>query len=236
MASEYQTVGEQLLSTNVTLENATSDSDILNFLERFNYTEAKIAEGKELHKRASELVVLQDKEFGEQVGATDDKNRVLKDSKKKVSDARSIAKVAFKDDVGALRELKLTERVETKLGEYIKQSGIFYLNILRKEEYLVAMANFGYTKEKIENEASLLTKILDLNQIKESETGDVVRATKKRDEALDELNDWMADFKKVANIALEGQDGLLKKLGIYEKEGGSKDNDQSDNEQLSNNN
>ena len=218
MPSEYQTISEKLLAVKVMLDNASTDQEILRLLDVFNYGEQKVAEGAALHTEVSDLVVAQKKEFGEQVGATDDLNTIWDEAKKPYSDAYQIARIAFKNDPGALKELLLNGERKESLSGWYEQASVFYTNLLNKEEYLQGMSRFGYVRKKLEMESLQVKAVEDANSKQEAEKGDVVRATKLRDQAMDKLDEWTADFKKVARIALDGHDGLLKKLGIYEKE------------------
>lgn len=231
MPSEYQTISEKLLAVKVMLDNASTDQEILRLLDIFNYGEQKVTGGVVLHTEVSDLVASQKKEFGEQVGATDDLNKTWDEAKKPYSNAYQIARIAFKYDPGALKELLLIGKRKESLNGWLEQANVFYTNLLNKEEYLQAMARYGYVRKKLEMESIQVSAVADANSKQEAEKGDVVTATLVRDKALDKLDEWTADFKKVARIALDGHDGLLKKLGIYEKEGKADEEDESDDEE-----
>ncbi|MEM0941615.1 MAG: hypothetical protein AAF600_19240 [Bacteroidota bacterium] len=47
--------------------------------------------------------------------------------------------------------------------------------------------------------------------------GEAQQFTVTRDEALDHLDEWMAEFKELAKIALEDQPQLLEVLGILQR-------------------
>jgi hypothetical protein len=71
--------------------------------------------------------------------------------------------------------------------------------------------------------------VAQANSMQESEKGDEVRATRKRDQAMDQLEEWMSFFNEIAKIALEGSPGLLKKLGIYDHTPGKTSENQGEN-------
>ena len=223
MPSDYQTISEKLMKAKVMLDNASTDQEILRLLDVFNYGEQKVAEGAALHTEVSDLVAGQKKEFGEQVGATDDMSKAWDEARKPYTNAYKIARIAFKNDPGALKELLLNGERKESLSGWMEQASVFYTNLLYKEEYLQAMSRFGYVRKKLEMESLQVKAVEDANSKQEAEKGDVVRATRVRDLALDKLDEWAADFRKVARIALDGHDGLLKKLGIYEKESSTDD-------------
>ena len=50
------------------------------------------------------------------------------------------------------------------------------------------------------------------NQAKEM--GEAQAATKERDAALDDLDQWLSDFNTVAKIALKNHDQWIEKLGL----------------------
>lgn len=217
MPSEYHTISEQMLDTKVSLDNATSDPDIKQALAPFNYDDNRMAQGRTLYDNAAALIAKQKKEFGEQIEATGDLEAKWAAAKTPYAIAHKVSKIAFKDDPGALKKLMVDGKRKQSLSGWLEQAGVFYTNLLADESLIAKMATFGYNRKKLENEAMQVKAVADANSKQEAEKGDEVRATRLRDQALDQLDEWMSDFMKIANIALDGQEGLKKKLGIYKK-------------------
>ena len=50
--------------------------------------------------------------------------------------------------------------------------------------------------------------------MQEKEKGEAQAATKARDAAIDELQDWLSDYLAIAKVALEDNPQLLEGLGV----------------------
>ena len=65
------------------------------------------------------------------------------------------------------------------------------------------MAKFGYDRAKLEAEYELVLELDQADKLQESKKGEAQKLTKLRDAKLDEMDQWISDFKVVAKIALE---------------------------------
>ena len=55
------------------------------------------------------------------------------------------------------------------------------------------------------------------NLTQEKEKGEAQAATKARDAALDDLQDWLSDYLAIAKVALEEDPQLLEGLGVLQR-------------------
>lgn len=105
-------------------------------------------------------------------------------------------------------------RRKRSLAGWLGQTQTFYNNLLNQPDLLGGMANFGYDPAKLESERGLVEHVARLNEQQEAEKGEAQAVTKQRDAALDALDEWLDDFKKIAEVALIASPQRLEKLGF----------------------
>lgn len=79
------------------------------------------------------------------------------------------------------------------------------------------MATYGYTAEKIAAEKALIAQLETAKQAQAKEKGEAQQATINRNNRLDNLDEWISEFRIIAKIALEENAQWLEKLGILER-------------------
>lgn len=192
------------------LTNA-KESDITPFLSLFNYGETRINEGLAILEHARTRHSQQQQEYGEQISSTATYDALVKAVNRRCGATWKIAKIAVTDS-GERRTLGIHRtRKYTKTG-MSEQFDQFYRNY--SPEALNAMAAFGYTQEKIDEEYQLVKEVILAGKTQDDETSEAQAATAKRDEAIDALHDWCRNFYKIAQIALADEPQLMEKLGI----------------------
>ena len=76
------------------------------------------------------------------------------------------------------------------------------------------MGAFGYDRARLEAEQALVQAVADACMAQQKEMDETQEAIKLCDARLDELDEWMSDFKTVAQVALEHNGQWLEKLGL----------------------
>ncbi|MGK7930985.1 MAG: hypothetical protein AB4041_06080 [Microcystaceae cyanobacterium] len=198
----------------VAINNALTTDKIQAYLKEYGYTPEKIKQGKTLYETALKAQQKQRQEYGEQMGATESFNQLWTQAKESYMRCLKIARIAFKKDVAITTSLGLNGTRKQSFSGWLSQANQFFENALTNPQVLAGLAEYNITKAKLQAAQADTKAVETASLIQEKEKGDAQNATKIRDKALDELNDWLSDFIAIARIALESEPQLLESLGI----------------------
>ena len=211
-----QSIDSKLLFAQNAISNAQTNPEIIAALAVFGYGDAKMKAGKALYTKAANLQVKQVKEYGEQFAATDALNLAKATTNKIYIVHVKIARIALKGDRGAAESLQLSGRRKETFSGWLKQAKALYTNALNTPAVLEALAQFGITKKNLSGAKAQVFDVEAKLNAQFKEKGEAQAATQLRDEAFDDLQDWMSDFIAIARIAMEDQSQYLEMLGIVE--------------------
>ncbi len=209
-----QTIDGRLMAAQVAIDNALSDAGIRDAMGMFGYDEEKLTSARALYDEALALVSKQKAEYGEQFEATETVRAAWDEANAAYMRTLKVARIALRDNTMAHGALELDGKRKESITGWMGQATNFYLNLLAGAGMMAALANFGYNQTKLEAEQALVQAVAEANAVQEREKGEAQEATKLRDARLDELDQWMADFKAIAQLALEENPQWLEKLGI----------------------
>ncbi|MBK6325234.1 MAG: hypothetical protein KA362_11155 [Chloroflexi bacterium] len=209
-----QGIGERLMAAQVAIDAVLGDGALQAALTPFGYGPERMAAGRVLFEETEALQQAQQREYGEQFGATAALEAVYAAADTAYTRSLKLARVAFKGDVRAQQGLGLNGRRKKSVSGWAEQALQFYASLLQEPDFLAAMAPFGYDAAKAQAEMDLVTAVRAANVTQENEKGDAQKATQLRDAKLDELDDWLADFKAVAEVALADDAQQLEKMGF----------------------
>jgi hypothetical protein len=78
----------------------------------------------------------------------------------------------------------------------------------------VALADFGYDAGRIAAERAKIEAYDQANQTQEMAKGSAQQATQDQDAALAAMSDWVAQYVKIAKVALRSKKQLLEKIDV----------------------
>ncbi|NLW46023.1 MAG: hypothetical protein GXY86_01600 [Firmicutes bacterium] len=214
MANLKNRIAEFLLGAQVIIENSLTDPVVKEALAAYGYSGETLATGKTLFEEAMALQNTQKKEYGDQVAATSELNDIWETADQQYMKTLKIARVAFQDHPKADKAVVLFGRRKESLSGWLAQAQTFYANILKDTDLMNALALYGYTTEKLQQESDLLSQITVKNQQQKKEMGEAQASTQARDEKIDELAKWISNLRAVAKVALADDPQQLEKLGI----------------------
>jgi hypothetical protein len=196
----------------VLLTNAQEHADIAAALEAYGYDAATLAEGQALLDTARDLYDAQIREYGEQHAATQAFVDASEAADKVYGDHRRLAKLAFKNDAQRQTDLHLNQHKPRAFNPWYQQARHFYTALLADSDAQTALARFNVTADDLSAAQAQVEGVASLNNAQEQEKGEAQAATQERDAAIEALDDWLADFRVVARIALEDDPQLMEAL------------------------
>jgi hypothetical protein len=210
------TIDSKLLFAQNAITNAIGVEEIKSAMAVYGYDDTRLQEGEALYSSASELQTIQVKEYGDQYSATDEMNLARALANKTYIAHLKIARIALVGDRGAGASLELDGKRKVTFSGWLNQGKTFYTNALASPDVGTALGRFGITLEKLEAGQQLVNEVEEKMNSQLIEKGEAQNATQVRDEAFEELQDWMGDFITIARIALADKSQYLEVLGIIE--------------------
>ncbi len=181
------------------------------------YSLTKLDEGGALYSDAQEHILIREKEFGDQVGATADL-----DSKKAAASGAymktlKLLRIHFHGNSKVEKTLALRGRRKKTVSGWCHQAKVMYGNLLKDPKLLEEAFEMGITEARLQQEIQLIDAVYALYDVQQKEMGEAQGATIARDEALEKLFDWTARYKKIARVVFQDTPQVLEKLGVVVK-------------------
>lgn len=196
------------------LTNAQEHPDIAAALDLLGYDAVTLQEGQTLLETARALHDTQIREYGEQHAATRAFETALQVADKAYATHRRLAKLAFKTDAQRQTDLHLNARKPRAYKPWYEQARHFYTALLADTAAQNSLARFKITLEALTAAQTQVEQTLSLKNEQEREKGEAQDATQQRNAALENIDEWLTDFKVVARIALEDTPQLLEALAL----------------------
>jgi len=213
MAKPTKSIAQRLFEAERAINNSLKTPEILATVTLFGYPQLRIEEARTLQEEARALTELQEKEYGEQYEATQNVQEAWEKAAVAYSAALKIARVAFRGQKAAAGSLQLTGTRKQSLSGWLKQARGFYGNLLKDPALVAIMTPYSYDQIKLEAESALVQAVADASDTQDTERGQAQAATLTRDAKLDELDQWVADYKAVAEVAFADSPQMLEQLG-----------------------
>jgi hypothetical protein len=204
----HAAIAAELNTAQVAINNTLGDPEIKTLVAGFGYTTAKLNKGKGLYTAALEAVNASKGGRGGQKGAT----AALKAAKLDAHDAyQALAQVARASLPKAdLETLGLTDKEPRGTAKFIAAGYALFDNALT----VPILAEFGYDADRLAAERARIEAYDQANQTQEAAKGSKEQANVDKDAALADMNQWVAQYLKIARVALRGKPQLLEKIGI----------------------
>ena len=213
MTNSTLSINDQLGAAKLTIDASLADPEIKELVGAYGYNDQKLAAGKQLYETAHAAVTAQGIAESAQLAASD----ALAAAQTQAVDAyQALAKVARATLApSALPGLNLGGRMPQGTNAFCAAAG----QLFDAAASLGSLAEYGYDPAKLSAERAKVTAYADANRLQETAKGQAVTATREQNAALTALNQWTAQYIKIARVALRAKPDLLKRLGVVSRVG-----------------
>ncbi len=201
------TIAQQLNAAQLAIANSLADPEIKAAVAQFGYTTAKLNKGKALYDAALAAVNAQKSGKGSQKDATAQLKAALTDARDAYQALTKVARATLSKEEQAGLGLSKEPR---GTAAFIQAGYTLFDNA----GDIAALADFGYDADKLAAERAKIEAYDQANQAQEMAKGSAQQATQDQDAALAAMNDWVAQYVKIAKVALRGKKQLLEKIGV----------------------
>jgi hypothetical protein len=213
--SKYESLEDELVRYKVALDNTLEDTELQEGFARFGYDLPGIETGNTLYANAESLFHKQKRDYAMQYSATQRLNLLMEESESLFSQDRSVARIAFKDNVTVKTELNLFGKRRRKtFGHWVHELEFFYSSCAANSGIVFGLEKFNITAEILQERLTKLGAVKTANSYQERLKGAAQRSTDRRDAALNELRSWMTDFFQIARLAFAEDKQQLEKVKI----------------------
>ncbi len=214
MVRPSHSIEDRLLAAQIAIHNALDDVELQDYLAKYSYGRAKLEAGQALYEAVQRTQQVQKAKYGDQYDATDTMNRLWKDANKVYMRYVKVARIALRDQQGAMSKLSLRGQRKRTIAGWLVQARQFYSNLLAEAELLAQMAEYGITQAKLEAGQAQVDDVEQAHHVQKQKRGQAQAATQARDATLDALSQWVSDFISIARLALQERPQYLEKLGV----------------------
>lgn len=206
--SEAQTLEQY----RVALENVVNQAQIATTMEEFGYDETLLSEGKALWQSASDAYLLNKTEDDETTEAYATFTSTKEELAATYNLHRKKAKVIFRKDALTLEKLGVKGSLPQAYIKWLEVTKKFYTIASADIAIQAKLARLKITPEDLTAATTLVSRLETARTEYLREKGESQDATKAKDQAFANLDDWMSEFYAVAQIALEDNPQLLESL------------------------
>lgn len=191
--------------------------EVLALLKTIGVDEPYLNEGDRKYADAVLFQEYKQKEYQEQDLAYDEYFSVRDAVRITFNKTLKLVKLVTRNDKDLQDRLKLKTGRALAIEEWIDQGISLYIAIEQEADLMAKLARFKKTKAVLNGEKEALISLQGLRDNASTEQAQAQEATRKRNEKLEELDDYCVELKGLAELAIDGESQLLEKLGLKAK-------------------
>jgi hypothetical protein len=209
-SSSSTSIAERLNAAHLAITNSLGDAEIASLVADFGYPAAKLNEGLALHEEARVASHLAEAAAGDQETASAEALQAKKLAHGAYQDLAKVARAVFTNEKHRLTVMGLTGNMPRTTAGFFAAASTLFENAATATE----ITAYGYTPQKLESELAKIRAYEEADRKQEAAKGAAQDATANKNFALLTLDTWLAQYLKIARVALRERRQLLEKLGV----------------------
>jgi hypothetical protein len=210
----HSKVSQDLLSAQTALSNSLAEQDILTRVNGFGYTPERLAEGQQILAQAESAVQAFAIAKGNQRVATAQAQAARKAARNAYLEVAQLARAIFPRGSAYLTTLDIEGNLPTRLADFIRAGYTLFDNARADADIAAALNGYAYTDARLAEGRGVIEALDQAQQAQAIARGDKQQAAVAQAAALLNLRCWVAQYRKVARLALADAPQLLEKIGV----------------------
>ena len=198
----------------VLINNTLDIPEILTLMTGYGYGVPRMLEGRNLLVQAAAVVKARSAAAGAQLDATRQTRKAEQAARDAYQSLAKVVRAVFVRDRAQRVTLGIDGPAPKTIPAFLAAAYTLFDNIAGNEAIKATLAGYGYDDLRLQHERAKIAVYDALHQANEAAKGSAQQATQEQDALVAELADWLAQFIKIARVALRGKPQLLEKLGI----------------------
>ena len=203
----YETIEASIAKMKLTFNNAMLP-EIFDVMLTVGYTTEKIELLKADLAQLEVLCQTQTKEAADKYNETDKFNIKKAEVDSIFSTHRGLLRILFKENIHALKALRLDESMPRTYSAWFQMVSNFYSQLAETPGILTKATAVGITDAKVAAQKQAIAEVQSLKESQSKESAEAQAATDARDAAFDALYPQYTDYIKYAKILLAGNQAL----------------------------
>ncbi|UCH98103.1 MAG: hypothetical protein JSV88_14970 [Candidatus Aminicenantes bacterium] len=201
-------------NSRLAINNVKNNTEVRELLNPFNVDDARFETGIALLDSAFEKETILIEKRGLQLTAKSDMKRLLNETHPIYMKHVRFTKLAVRGNTEKLVGLGLIVPRKKNINGWLKQTQIFYANVVKDDEVMQYLARNGITLEELNATKQKVLEVALANEKHKEAIALVQDAVVERDDALEEFDFWMDEFIVICKEGLKDRPQLLEMLGI----------------------
>ena len=208
------TIPRRLSAAQLVIANTLANPDIQERVAARGYTAGEMAEGQRLWNAASQAVDAQAAAAGAQRLATERAHLAEQRARASYQALVQTVRAVFPPQSAQRKALDIAGPTPDTTAAFISAATTLLNNALGIPEITAVLARYGYDAATLQADRDVILAYQQAVHAQALAMSAAKQATRVQVEALEALHRWVAQYLKIAKIALRSQPELLKALGV----------------------